>query len=206
MVETPNKRRKHKENTKSAILEAAKKVLAETGFGGFGVNSVARRADCDKQLIYRYFGGLDGLAAAVGVDLAEQIKNILGDLSKNDRPENYADLVTQMVGGMVQILRENPIMRQISAWEIAAPSPVVTAMSKARSDILLEWVRDLRGDLTPPAGVDVNAQNAIMLAAAQQLAMSSSTVGEFMAVPLRAEDDWSRIASAFGRFIDATYK
>ncbi len=206
MVETPVLRRKHRENTKSAILEAAKEVLAETGFGGFGVNSVARRANCDKQLIYRYFGGLDGLAAAIGTDLAEQLKSSLGNISQSDRPESYAELVRQMVGGMIRILEENPIMRQINAWEIAAPSLLVAAMSKARSQILLEWVGELRGDLQPPAGIDVAAQNAIMLAAAQQLAMSSSALGEFMAVPLRAEQDWVRIADAFSHFIETGYR
>lgn len=206
MADTSPLRRRDKEKTKHAILDAAKGLLAEGGFGGFGVNAVARRADCDKQLIYRYFGGLDGLAAAVGTDLADQLKASLNDLSRRKRPESYAELVQQMVGGLIQILQENPIIRQINAWEIAAPSPLIVAMAKARSKVLLEWVGDIRGDLQPPEGVDVNAQNAIMLAAAQQIAMSAAAQGEFLAVPLRENDDWIRILNAFSRFIDSAYR
>ena len=58
--------------TEAAILSAAERQLADGGFTAFGVNAIARAAGCDKQLIYRYFGGLDGLADAIGRQLAER--------------------------------------------------------------------------------------------------------------------------------------
>ena len=78
--------------TERSIVDAAKLVLAEDGFQGFGVNAIARRAECDKQLIYRYFGGLEGLADAVGADLALKLADDLTPLSEAKRPTSYGAL------------------------------------------------------------------------------------------------------------------
>ena len=66
-LETPARDRSA---TSARILKAATELLAEGGFQNFGVNAVARRAGCDKQLIYRYYGGMDGLVDAIGGELA----------------------------------------------------------------------------------------------------------------------------------------
>ena len=60
--------------TSARILKAASELLAESGFQNFGVNAIARRAGCDKQLIYRYYGGMDGLVDAIGGELARWIE------------------------------------------------------------------------------------------------------------------------------------
>ena len=50
-----------REQTRQRILQAVSSLLLEQGFPSIGINAVARKAGCDKVLIYRYFGGLDGL-------------------------------------------------------------------------------------------------------------------------------------------------
>lgn len=205
MIERSPVRRKDKESTKAAILKAAKEVLAEEGFGGFGVNAVARQAHCDKQLIYRYFGGLEGLVGAIGAELASVLKTELGSIAKNASPTNYGELIALMVKGLIHILRFSPIMRQINAWEVAAPSPLVDLLSQARSQELLRWVNIIRGDLPQPANIDFMALNAILLAAAQQLVLSSSATGDYGAVSLRTEEDWIRVEKAFATLIAGAY-
>ncbi|MDP3459200.1 MAG: helix-turn-helix domain-containing protein, partial [Hyphomonas sp.] len=43
------------EASKSAILEAAREEMAENGWRGFSVDSVAKRASASKQTIYRWW-------------------------------------------------------------------------------------------------------------------------------------------------------
>ena len=50
--------------TEKRLLEAVSKIIEEEGFTQIGINRIAKKAQCDKVLIYRYFGGLDGLLAA----------------------------------------------------------------------------------------------------------------------------------------------
>ena len=51
-------------DTEKRLIEAVSKVIEEEGFTKIGINRIARQAQCDKVLIYRYFGGLDGLLVA----------------------------------------------------------------------------------------------------------------------------------------------
>ena len=52
--------------TRAAILASAAELVAAQGVEAVGVNALAQAAGCDKVLIYRYFGGLDGVWAALG--------------------------------------------------------------------------------------------------------------------------------------------
>lgn len=58
---TPARRRRDKEATKQALLEAASQVFAARGFDAATTREVAQRAGVNEQLIQRYFGGKEGL-------------------------------------------------------------------------------------------------------------------------------------------------
>lgn len=198
-------RTRDRDATAGAILQAAKATLAEEGFAAFGVNAVARRAGCDKQLIYRYFGGLDGLLEAVGEDLGETLSKDLAAHMPPSRPASYGDLIATAAAELIDVYRRNPLLRQIHAWETAAPSPLLTRLAAARSRQLLAWSQDLRGDLAAPEGADVGALNASLFAAAQQLAIAGCATGGFAGMPLKAAKDWARARAAIRRLAEAAY-
>src|SRR5215831_7197693 len=56
--------RRDPEETRARILEALSRIILRDGLSAVGINALAREADCDKVLIYRYFGDLDGVYAA----------------------------------------------------------------------------------------------------------------------------------------------
>ncbi|MBK7396041.1 MAG: TetR/AcrR family transcriptional regulator [Myxococcales bacterium] len=58
------KRSRDKDGTQAELLSAVQRVIEQDGVAGLGVNAVAREAGVDKVLIYRYFGGLEGLLTA----------------------------------------------------------------------------------------------------------------------------------------------
>ena len=51
-------------NAEKRLLIAVSQIIENEGFSKIGVNKIAKQAKCDKVLIYRYFGGLEGLLAA----------------------------------------------------------------------------------------------------------------------------------------------
>lgn len=197
-------RGKDRARTQEAILAAARQVLAESGFPGFGINAVARQAGCDKQLIYRYFGGLDGLVEAIGDDLAAWVAKSLA-LSDETRPLNYGQMVEQLMLGFLASFRSDPLVQKIAAWEIAEASPLVQKLSQARGRALAQWIASQRGDLVPPEGVDAAAVNAILIAALQHLVLSGSAMGHFGGVALNDEEDWARIQATIVAMIRAVY-
>jgi len=55
---------KNREATKRRLLDSVGHIIKNHGFGGLGVNKVARGAHASKVLIYRYFGSFDKLVLA----------------------------------------------------------------------------------------------------------------------------------------------
>jgi AcrR family transcriptional regulator len=188
-----------------SLVEAAKQVLAEGGFQEFGVNAVARRASCDKQLIYRYFGGIEGLVEAIGNELAERLRDHLVPLGAMGRPKNYAELVQRMALGLMQALREDALLLRIAAWEVSDGSPLVKSLTSARSKGMAIWVGETRGDLVPPAGIDAPAANAFIIAGVQHLVLASTSAGEFAGLPLRTENDWERVRAQVKSIVALIY-
>ena len=195
---------KDRSATEKRILIAARTLLAEEGFQNFGINAVARKAGCDKQLVYRYFGGLDGLADAIGEDLANWVKEKVPEDSGGRFLLTYADLAQQLLILFLTALRQDPLMQRIIAWEMSDPSPFVRKMAEARSKGLATWIEKMRGSLKPPSGIDAPAINAIMIASCQHLVLASVASGSFAGMALQTEKDWDRVNQALGRIIQAT--
>jgi len=197
MTQAPDPRPRNRAETEAALRQAARGLLAEQGFAGLGVNVIARRAGCDKQLIYRYFGGLDGLMASLGADLAGWID---AALTPETAPETYADLVEAMLLRLARALRADPLVRQITAWEVMAPSPLLAPLAKARSAALQAWVEARRGDLRPPPGTDAPALIALLVAAVQHLALAEHSGQAFSGLTLDGAG-WARIEAQLSRLI-----
>lgn len=190
--------------TTQAIVDAAKETLAEDGFQNFGVNAIARRAVCDKQLIYRYFGNLEGLCEAVGEELARDLTEKLSAVA-TVQPRTYGAMVETLALRLLELLLSDPILRQINVWETAAPSPLVAKLSAARSKRMMQWMAELRGDLRPPDGVDAPAINAIIVAGVQQLAVAGAASGAFSGMALKSEADWKRARAAVSALVRSVY-
>lgn len=190
--------------TERSILDAAKQVLAEQGFGAFGVNAIARAAGCDKQLIYRYYGGLDGLVDAIGKDLSSLFEAELptqGEIA----PATYAEFVEHLILSLLDAFRRSDFLLRIAAWEVLDPTPVTRKLAAARGRALGAWVQKQRADIAVPSDRDTGAINATLIAAVQHLALSSRAVGEFSGVPLESERDWDRIRAVVGGMIRCGY-
>lgn len=180
-------------------------VLAEAGHQEFGVNAIARRAECDKQLIYRYFGGLEGLADAIGARLAEQLTESIRPFSEGAPPETYGALMRFLILALLDLLRADPIMQRIIAWEISTASPHAARMVAERGKRLAMWMHSMRGSLKPPDGVDAPAINAVLIASTQHLVLSGSANGVFAGMPLKSKADWSRVRAVLASIVDAVY-
>ncbi|MEZ2130314.1 MULTISPECIES: TetR/AcrR family transcriptional regulator [unclassified Sinorhizobium] len=201
----PEKRIRDRAATARAILVAAKSLLAEEGFQNFGINAVARRAGCDKQLIYRYYGGLDGLVEAIGADLGSWVKDHIPEDSGGMFLLTYGDLMERLILLFLEALRHDPLMRRIVAWEVSESTEQVRRLSEARSKALSAWLERMRGSLMPPKGVDTVAVNAVLFGAVQHLVLSAATGGQCAGLTLKMSKDWEKAAGAIKRLVRGVY-
>lgn len=198
-------RTRNRDETRAAILRAAQELLADEGFSSFGVNALARRSGHDKQLIYRYFGGLDGLIDALGEALAGWVATRMDPVIAADPGPGYGDLIEAVLLAYLDALRSDSLMQRLVAWELSDPSPHVRRLADQRAQGLGELVARLRGDRTPPPGVDAPAVNAVLIAAVQHLVLAGAVSGRFTGMPLATEADWDRAKATLGRLIRAVY-
>jgi AcrR family transcriptional regulator len=205
MSESADKQR-NRSRTEEAILTAAKDTLANQGFAGWGVNGIARAARCDKQLIYRYFGGLDGLAEAIGEDIAAWMEEALSARPGAAPSATYAELVSRLLLEFMEALRGNPLAQKIIAWEVAEESPLVKRFAAARGRVMMAWIARERGDLAPPQGVDVFAANALLVAGIQHLVLAGAASGSFSGIDLTDEANWARVRAAVVAMAEAAYR
>jgi AcrR family transcriptional regulator len=203
--DTPAPRPRNREDTRLAILRAAQELLAAEGFSGFGVNALARRSGFDKQLIYRYFGGLEGLVDAMGEALATWVAARLEPVLADPPGPAYADLIEAVLIAYLDALRDDPLARQLVAWELSDPSPHVRRLADQRARGLADLVARLRGDRAPPPGTDAPLLNAMLIGAVQHLVLAGATAQRFAGVALAGDADWDRIRAALRRLIRAAY-
>lgn len=201
----PEKRMRNRAATEQAILDAAKRLLAEEGFQNFGINAVARGAGCDKQLIYRYYGGLDGLVEAIGADLGSWVKDRIPDDTGGMFLLTYGDLMERLALLFLDALRADPLMRRIVAWEVSENSEQVRRLSEARSKALAGWIERMRGSLTPPKGIDAQAVNAMIFAAIQHVVLSATVSNQCAGLVLKTARDWEKAAMALKRIVRGVY-
>ncbi len=190
--------------TEQVIINAAKVVLAEDGFSAFGINAIARRAGCDKQLIYRYYGGLDGLIDAIALDLAELFQTSMSD-DYGITFATYAALIEHLLLSLLDAFRRSDLLLRIAAWEVFDPSAVTIRLAAVRGQALGAWVEARRGDLAAPDGIDAGATNATLIAAVQHLVLSAKAVGHFGGVDLQSDTDWDRIRNVLRALVRASY-
>jgi AcrR family transcriptional regulator len=183
--------------TRRAILDAAARLLARDGFQRFGVSAVAREAQVDKVLIYRYFGGAEDLLRALASEggLFPALDQLLpAELAGSPRA-----LARHALIEYGRWLRRHPYALAVVRWELLECNHLTAAFAACRED----FARSLLDRLPVDDSIDVPALAAILAAGITMLALRTGPQGTFCTVPLAGEDDWGRIERALELLADS---
>jgi AcrR family transcriptional regulator len=179
--------------TRQLIADAAVRLLAERGFPGLGINTLAAAAGVDKQLIYYHFGGLEGVVRHLG----GRLEQWLGAPLQPREGEPYADAVQRLMLAYAHALRANALVQRLLAWELVEPTEALKELETTRSAAMYGWMQALRAAAQPaPAGVDAPAVNALLLAAVHYLALRAPSLGSFAGVDISTPEGAARIDAA----------
>ena len=197
-------KRRDRDRTRERILHAVGKELAKSGFRGVGVNAIARRAGVDKALIYRYFGGLDGLLGAFAesehhwpslMAIADEVRDV--ELSP-------AEFARHVIFGFMTAVRKNRVLQEIMRWELSQKSKVADVLAARRE-------RDAEALMTlamtkfpnPPAPVDIPAVTAVLSAGLTLLLLRSATYPNYNGIAVSTVEGWERLEHAVGSMLGA---
>ena len=76
-----------REAKREAILEAARKVFMQVGFGAASMDSIANEARVSKQTVYNHFGSKEELFAAMIRSWVEQKLTVFSEAARGGKPE-----------------------------------------------------------------------------------------------------------------------
>lgn len=162
--------------TRAAILDSAAAIIASHGLQALGVNSLAHAAKCDKVLIYRYFGGLDGVLAALGAERLLWPRIEIAP-SEADGDAGLADAIYALLLEEWAALSGSPLMLEAAAAELASdPNSLGAATSMQRAELHARLISKLREEHRIPPYVDVPALVELLSAALTLLALRAAHV------------------------------
>ena len=174
--------------TRAALLESAEQILATRGIGALGVNSLASAAGCDKVLIYRYFGGLDGVLAALGEE-----RQLWPRVAESDE-EGLADAVRAVLLEEWAALAAGGLERESAAAEVGgAANGLASAVARQRVESHERILEALRASHRIPPYVDLPALLEVVSAALTMLALRSPATPE----------GWRRVEKMVGAILRA---
>jgi AcrR family transcriptional regulator len=198
------------EVTKRNILNAVGRVLERDGFRGLGINAVAKEAKVGKPLIYRYFGGMPQLLEEFGkdADFWLGLDDMLAEANRETggvHPESFSENLRLVLIIYARILRSRPMLQEVLASELTAPTEMVQPLATARRDRAREALLDFMGDIEWPQDFDASATFAILLAGVQYLTLRGRVSEHYWGVPLKTDEDWARFEQAIGRIADLAF-
>jgi len=185
-----------KQITSRRLISAVGSLLAKKGFKGIGVNAVAREAGVDKVLIYRYFGGLEGLIAAFGEEedfWPSALELAGGDLQKFSQMPLDKRL-SEFASNFIRSLRKRPLTLAIMAWEMIEPNGLTEELERIREQSIMEFFQMFF--IKDQARVDLQAIIMLIGAAISYLVVRSRNIDLFGGLDLGSEQGWERIEKA----------
>lgn len=190
-----------------ALIAAFDHLLQEKGAHRVTVNGVLRRAGVGKSLLYAYFGGLEGLAAAWAErsDLLPTDAELLGEEAAGYARLSTREQLTRNYQRYARALRSRPRTLELLGGELLQQTAVTRALDRVR----VAHGRSLVRFFSRPEEYDreeVVALQFLLYAAVCYLCLRARTAPRYFGLRLDREADWRRIDAmlelVIGRVVD----
>ena len=197
MVKKQQLKIRDKKITSRRLINAVGSLLAKKGFVGVGVNAVAREAGVDKVLIYRYFGGFEGLIAAFAKEgdfWPSALELAGGDLQKFSQMP-LDERLSYFASNFFQALKKRPVTQAIMAWEMIEPNGLTEELERIREEGIMEFFKMFftREEIN----FDLQAVVMLLGAGISYLVIRSNHIDVFGGIELNSDEGWKRMEKAF---------
>lgn len=194
-------RKRDRVSTTRRIVDALEQVLLEKGLDGVAVNAVAEKAGVSKVLIYRYFGGIDGLMSHyvhAGGLFPHYTPTILAQIRLLYQDEMDRLWSNQSLH-LFRQFRASRAARELLKATVVEHDPLADAISKAQDEEMAEMVHQFAF----AQGTDSEATSAVILGALSYLTLLAQNNRSMIGINLRSEDGWQRIEHAIEQIYHA---
>lgn len=181
------------------ILRAMGEVMAERGTEKAGINAVAERADVNKVLIYRYFGGWNGLLEAYvqrGFFLSIFNEKFLEAAPEAPSAETRSKLWSDYTIQFMQEFRTRKSSQELIRWEMTHGE---TELAQRLASFRNESFKNLINKIAPFSDYDPMAITSLMVSAVTHMVLLSSQNEKILDIDLHTDEGWARLETAIRR-------
>jgi AcrR family transcriptional regulator len=184
--------------TEQKILKAVETLLLEKGYPAVGVNAIARQADCDKVLIYRYFGGFDGLlnAFAETTQLWWEVDDVMSDNAEVFSSQPLHIYLQTLLMRHASSLQAMPITLEIMAWEMSEQNNLTIALARTRAERGMALIKKIRTHYSQPS-FDIGGILGVFGAAINYLVIRTRK-----SPPQHMTEEWWRLQQTIAKLLN----
>lgn len=180
------------------ILQAVGEVIAEKGANRIGINAVAEKAGVNKVLIYRYFGGWEGLMQHFlqqGNFLTEYNRLFLEKHGQLDGTSNSQNRIQYLVGILRELKNRDSALEMLK-WELTNPGAYVSQqLAIARNESYQKVIETFFSSEKE----DLSTVTALLLSGLAMLFLIAPNQNHFMDLDLKSDESWNRIEQVIQR-------
>jgi AcrR family transcriptional regulator len=128
---------KDKENTKRKLIWAVGETIRLDGFDSLSASKIARKAEVDRKLISRYFGGLNNLIEAYVVenDYWLSFTDYINEILISNSYPGSKELITSVLQNQFNYFSSDKDMQRLILWELTTNSPLMKSIHNARESM-----------------------------------------------------------------------
>jgi AcrR family transcriptional regulator len=155
---------KNREETERKLKEAVGELIKQKGFNGLKISKIARLADVDRKLVYRYFRGLNGLVEAYILenDYWMLFSDILKEIIQESGPGKHQATIVAILQNQFRYFYSGQEMQRLILFEISQQNNMMQSIHKAREahgQVMFERLSTHFAD----TNVDIRAITALLI-------------------------------------------
>jgi AcrR family transcriptional regulator len=191
-------------DTRQQLIKAAGSLLSRKGFAGLTPDALASEAGVRQRLMFRLFGGLEGLIKAYSrsEEFWPSAKELIGPDEALIKSLPAEQQIAAFFKRTSIALLKRPQTLEILAWETLERNAFSRCLEEVRVRTALEFFELLHDDI--PDDIDLSAIVLVLAAAVSAIAVRSRTSGSWGGIDLRSEAGWKRIEGAIDLLLKGT--
>lgn len=187
--------------TEKKLLEAVSYIIENDGFTKIGVNRIANQAGCDKVLIYRYFGGLDGLLMewAKRHDYYSFAYSAFSEAIKGAETVSIKRIVKDVLMCQLNYLKDNVLMQELLLWELSGHSSfkgIIEERERTGYKLQEELNKFLDRDS------DNNMSIAIIISAINYIVLFTRQYHKINGIDFSKPEAWKKMEAMISKYVD----
>lgn len=199
---------KDKENTKLKLVQAVGKIIKEEGFSNLRISRIAKIAEVDRKLIYRYFGSLNYLVEAYILenDYWMVFRDKMKQMLTSKEFSGSEDLIIEVLQNQFKFFSSQKEMQRLILWELSVKSPLMRSIHNTRESMGQEFL-ELTDKHFEGGKVNFRAVAALLVGGIYYTILHTiNNGGSFAGIDLTTDAGKENILKAIGQIVDWAYK